>query len=346
MTDARRAVHPWLAALALALSCGAARADGGVVAARAASVAPTLSAFARVEPVALARLNAASAGIVAGLRAVPGDRVEAGAALGRLAGPEIGALLAQRRSALAAAQAALGAARQALAAARQDEGLRLATRETVAQAEAAAIRARVQRDAAKSRLAAARAAADLRAPATGTILTLDAADGERLVQGQTILTVQPADGLWLRAALYGRAARQVHAGMTGRFAPAGGGASIAVRVRSVFGALQPDGARAVGLVALGGQPEWINGEAGSVALEAAKKTFAEVPTRALILDRGQWWVLVRGAHGDERRTVTPGPSRGEWTLIERGVEPGTQVVVENAYLEFHRDVARRYQPPD
>ncbi|HVB47612.1 MAG TPA: hypothetical protein VNF69_04400 [Burkholderiales bacterium] len=89
MSGARRAGHPWLAAFALAFSRGAARADRGVVAARARSAAPALSAFARVEPVELARLNAAFAGIVAGLRAVPGDRVSrrakrSGSALRRL----------------------------------------------------------------------------------------------------------------------------------------------------------------------------------------------------------------------------------------------------------------------
>jgi len=42
----------------------------------------------------------------------------------------------------------------------------------------------------------------------------------------------------------------------------------------------------------------------------------------------------------------PGPARGWQTFIERGLEPGAQVVVENAYLEFHRGISKNYQPPD
>ena len=69
-----------------------------------------LSAFARVEPISLVRLNAAQSGIVSGLRVLPGERVAAGERLGALQGPEIDALLARRRGAVVAAQGELAAA--------------------------------------------------------------------------------------------------------------------------------------------------------------------------------------------------------------------------------------------
>ena len=71
-----------------------------------------LSAFARVEPISLVRLNAAQSGIVSGLRVLPGERVAAGERLGALQGPEIDALLARRRGAVVAAQGELAAARE------------------------------------------------------------------------------------------------------------------------------------------------------------------------------------------------------------------------------------------
>lgn len=346
MTSAARRCGLSIAGIALALACAPARADGASVAARAERAAETLSAFARVEPIALLRLKALSPGVVARLNVRPGDRVVEGERLGSLEGPEIEALLAQRRGSETAAQAALAAARKSLDAARQNESAHLATRAAVARREASVVRAQADLTAARARLAAARAALELRAPVAGTVLALAVADGEHVARGQTVLTLQPASGLWLKAAFYGRAASELRVGMRGSFTPADGGSEIAVRVRSVFGALRPDGAREAGLVSTGKPAAWLNGEAGSVSLEGPAKTYAAVPTRALILDRGRWWVLVRGPRRDERRRVKPGPSRGDWTLIEHGIEPGAQVVVENAYLEFHRGVARRYQPPD
>ncbi|MGA7801920.1 MAG: hypothetical protein WCC36_14025, partial [Gammaproteobacteria bacterium] len=101
-----------------------------------------------------------------------------------------------------------------------------------------------------------------------------------------------------------------------------------------------------GLTATVPKPHWHNGESGTVTLEGASRTLVAVPTEALILDGGRWWVLVHTGGGNHRQVVVPGPSRGEWTTIERGLQPGTAVVVQNAYLEFHRQVSRHYQPPD
>lgn len=318
----------------------------GTVAARAWRAPQTYSAYARVEPITVLKINASRAGFVAGLRAVPGEAVAQGALLGRLVGAQVQALLARRRAAATSAEAALASTRQALAAAQQNREMRLVTRVTLAQARASVVRARAALDAARARLSAARSERELRAPVAGRVLALEAADGERLKPGTTVLTLQPVHDLWLRASFYGAAARAVRRGMVGRFTPAEGGVAVSVHVRSIYGTQRADGAREVGLLAMPRHPVWWNGEAGTVTLEGTPRTLVAVPTRALILDRGQWWVLVRGVRGERRRAVTPGSSRGQWTVIEHGLAPGTRVVVENAYLEFHRGVARHYQPPD
>jgi cobalt-zinc-cadmium efflux system membrane fusion protein len=142
--------------------------------------------------------------------------------------------------------------------------------------------------------------------------------------------------------------------MQGSFEPVYGSDAIPVRVESVFAALAPDGGEKVGLVATasGSGPApasaapWLNGEWGSVTVSGAVRRLIAVPTAALIIDQAQWWVLVHTAGGERRQRVVPGPTRGWMTYIEKGLEPGEQVVVQNAYLAFHRDIARHYTPPD
>lgn len=90
----------------------------------------------------------------------------------------------------------------------------------------------------------------------------------------------------------------------------------------------------------------VNGQFGTVTLNGAQRLLPVVPTRALVLDQGKWWVLVRTEKGEQPQAVVPGPAHGWQTVIESGLQPGEQIVVENAYLEFHRGISENYQPPD
>ncbi len=152
--------------------------------------------------------------------------------------------------------------------------------------------------------------------------------------------------LWLKASFYGTDINSLRAGLAGSFAPERGGAPVKVRVCSVFDLLEPDGGRAVAMVAVGTSPGWLSGQLGAVTLKGPSRTLAAVPTRALVLDRGRWWVLVRTPKANVPRAVVPGPSRGWLTFIESGLSPGEEVVADDAYLEFHRNIAGSYQPPD
>jgi cobalt-zinc-cadmium efflux system membrane fusion protein len=141
--------------------------------------------------------------------------------------------------------------------------------------------------------------------------------------------------------------------MRGRFRPASGGSAVAVKVASVFASLAADGGEAVGLVPAhsaaeqpAGAAPWLTGEWGRVTLEGPARRMIPVPSEALIIDRARWWVLVRTAAGDRPQAVVPGPTRGWETFIEKGLVPGEQVVVQNAYLEFHRGISRQYTPPN
>ena len=338
---------PQLWAVEWVVNSQPAAADANVgVTAQSQMVTNQFEAYAQIEPVAVLPVRTAETGIVSGLKHFPGDPVRAGQKLAQLGGPEIRARLAQDEAAVQSAQTNLAGTQRSLAIEREKLASHLGTQQTVFQAESAAAQARANLDTAEARLRALRQLITVEAPADGSLLTVNAADGERVSAGQTVFTLQPADKLWLKAAYYGADAAAVHAGMTGQFTPAGGGEAIPVKVSAVFGSLQPDGGESIGLVAATLSPGWLNGESGTVTLNGPVRSLVAVPTRALILDQGKWWVLVRTAQGNRPQLVTPGPARGWQTFIERGLEPGAEVVVENAYLEFHSGISKNYQPPD
>ncbi len=336
----------FLAACELMLFPVSGRAYSGTVKSRALTITSRLEAYARVEPVAILRLKAALSGVVSGLKVLPGETVRAGSVIARLEGPEIENLLADLRSAVNGAEAAEAAARKSLAIERRKEAEQLSTKKAVYLAEADLAEKRALLENARSRLRAARNETILKSPVSASILTIDLADGELARQGQTILTMQPSGVLWLKGFVYGPEAASVQVGMKGVFSPADGSTAIPVKVRTIIDTVQPDGALSIGMVAMVPAPVWRNGETGKVRLEGPKRTLTAVPTRALILDRGRWWVLVRTGSGNRPQEVIPGPSRGDSTLIEQGLKPGIEVVVENAYLEFHRKFSKHYHPPD
>ena len=308
-----------------------------VLTVHAQPITQTFQAYGQVESIAVTQVRAVEAGTV-GRLALPGERVKAGQVLAVLGGPQADSLLAERRSALRATSIQLAADRRKLSA-------QLVTRQTVASDEAAY-------ETARGRLQVTLQTLTLRAPADGQVLAVAAADGEQVATGQLILTLLTGQP-WLNAVFYGADALAIQPGMIGLFQPTTGGA-IPVRVKTVSQALGPGGGEQVGLLPVLPRGEgagaladrWRSGQWGTVTLDGQSQPMVPVPTRALILDQAHWWVLVRTPRGDRPREVVPGPTRGWTTYLSRGLEPGEQVVVENAYLEFHRGISQRYTPPD
>ena len=68
------------------------RADTNSVTAQSQTVTNQFEAYAQVEPIAALPVRAVEAGVVAGLKIVPGESVQAGQKLAELGGPEIHAL--------------------------------------------------------------------------------------------------------------------------------------------------------------------------------------------------------------------------------------------------------------
>lgn len=327
-----------------------------VVTAKLQMVTNRFMAYAQIEPIAALPIRAVEAGQVARLEIVPGTMVHAGQKLAELTGPVIQSALKRAEAAVRSTRTSLLSLRKSLAIERRQLASHLVTRQTLLQAKDAVAQAQSAFDTAQARLRALRQTITVKAPADGTVLVVNASEGEQVSVGETILTLQSADKLWLKAEYYGADTAAIHPGMTGKFSPAAGGKPIPVKVVKVFGALNPDGGESVGLLADTPPPGssrqseasagWLNGQFGAVVLKGPVRQMVAVPTRALILEDGRWWVLVHTGHGDRRQEVTPGPTRGWQTFIGSGLKPGEQVVAENAYLEFHQNIANTYTPPD
>jgi len=316
------------------------------VAAQTRKVSAALHAYAQVRPVALLPARARAPGIVSGLHLRPGDRVAAGDVLAALKGPDIDAALAKRNADVRSAKAELEAARQSLQVRHQQKTERLGTRLQVYEAKGRVVRARAALQSAQAALAAAKSAERIVAPVDATIVKVRAANGQAVRAGEALVVLQGSGSLWLRARFYGQDADAVHTGMKGLFQPTDGHQSIPVRVRDVGGTVGKDGGRQVGLIATDAKPAWDNGQAGTVTLKGPARVVVTVPSRALILDGGQWWVLVSKDDHLHPQRVVPGVHRGDWTAIAKGLTAGERVVVRDAYLRFHRGVSGQYQPPD
>ena len=305
----------------------------GTVRARAAVVTRRIHAFGEVEPVAATVARAVAPGTVQRI-VLPGTRVRRGQVLAVIAGPQAEALLTRRRG-------ALRSAREKLLADRRQFAAQLVTRQTLTAEQAAEASARAA-------LQAALGALTVRAPVTGQIQAVAVSRGAQVMAGQPLLWLQ-SGRLWLEAKFYGPAAWALHPGMRGRFRPTSGGPDIAVRIATVAAALGRDDGERVLLRPVGpgaAGSAWRNGAWGSVRIDAGTRKLVAVPSRALILDRARWWVLVQTTAGYRRQRVVPGPSRGWLTFLENGVRPGQRVLVQNADLEFHHGIAGRYTPPN
>lgn len=310
------------------------------VAATTATQTPRISAFASVQSSGLITIAPSQPGSVVGLHVLPGESVTAGQIIAELSGPHITAASIEAEAALTGAQAAQRADEEALKIERQKLQQHLSTNQLVAQATSALAAATAQTTTARANVDMLREASRLRSPLGGVVQSVAVANGDVLTAGQVVVTVQPSTGSWLKAVFYGNA---IPAGAVGNFIPSNGGSSIKVSLRGTLGVSQPDGGMPVALVP---SEALAPGAFGTVTLDLPAQIVTLVPSEALILDKGQWWVMVHAPEGDHPVQVTPGPAQGYNTVIKSGLQPGEDVVVVNAYLLYHRGVAALYHPPD
>ncbi|MGH8361810.1 MAG: efflux RND transporter periplasmic adaptor subunit [Gammaproteobacteria bacterium] len=313
------------------MSAAGATGTAGTVAVELRPFTTEYRAYAQVEPRTVLSIYASSIGEITALKAAPGQHVKAGEHLARLAGPEYDAELTAGEAQFHTAQVALRTT--------QHNYPDFSSARDVANAEATLKEAR----AALTRI---KATGEVRAPVAGTVLSLTVSPGERVSPGTALMRLLPDHNLWLRATLYAPGAARVRPSMVGHFYPADDGAAIPIRVSGVIPPLATNGGVRIACVATTAAT-WQDGEAGTAVIASGPTTqLSVVPTAALILDQGKWWVLISDTHGLHRQPVVLGPSVGEWTFIHQGLKAGERVVAVNAYLLFHAEISRHYVPPD
>ncbi|HTH61418.1 MAG TPA: efflux RND transporter periplasmic adaptor subunit [Paraburkholderia sp.] len=306
-------------------------------------VTQTLSAPAHVQAASGIVLAASTAGTVSGLRVLPGDPVRQGQLIARLTGETVLAETTRLTAEQQSAQARAASTLQAAAIEQQKLDEQLSTRDAV-------LRAQADGETARQQLAVARAARTsyesllaITAPQSGIVTAVNAADGQVASAGQPLVTIAPLDGLYVVASFYGDNATRAAAGMEGTFRPEGR-APIRVTVRRTSPDATTPGQQDVWLKAADGRALPV-GAIGTLSLTVTTEGLA-VPASALVLDNGQWWVLVHDRSGEHRRLVVPGPCGDGWATIRQGLAPNERVVTQDAYLLFHRDFAKRYQQAD
>jgi RND family efflux transporter MFP subunit len=305
-------------------------------------IVATVSAPAHVQAASNTVLSAPTAGIVSGLRVLPGEAVRSGQTIASLTGPTVSADGARLAADLKSAQIRVSAATQAAAIEQQKLDEQLSTRDAV-------VRVRAELDTARQQLsAAARSYTSsilIGVPEPGVVTTVNAADGQYVSAGQALVTVAPSRGLHVVANLYGSDASLVTSAMKGVFLAEGADVPFDVVVQRALWSVTAPGQLEVWLNAASGHA-LVTGTVGTVSLTTSDEKRLAIPSSALVLDGGQWWVLVHDRSGNHRRRVVPGLSDGGWTSIVQGLSQDERVVVQDAYLLFHQDFATRYQQAD
>lgn len=311
--------------------------------------------FGHIAPIAQAALRANQTGRVRDLTLYLGQVVQAGAVVGHLVGSNLTAQIQQAQARLSQAIASEHSAIRLLLIEQRTLADQISTQQTLVHAEQALGLAQAERSIAQAALTALKRDTELRTPSPGIVTRIEQINGSRVRPGMAIARIAPTQGLLLRARFFSTQPAQIHLsqikpGTRGWFIPIDSTQKIAVSVESILPIDARDGALPIVLQPVKGQllstDNWQDGLAGTVELIGASQTVIPVPTRALVLAQGQWWVLVKTPSGWQRQAVHIGASHGDNTDVTSGLNAGAVVLVEQAYLEFHRDFASRYQQPD
>ncbi len=303
---------------------------------------PAVHAWAQVESLAPLVLRTQVVARVDKVLVVPGQAVKAGELLVTLGGPKLEGELSAARARAQGAQRELAAMQRTLASAKRTYPV-VTDRKALDAAQAGLAAAESDSAAAHAALATLQAQQTLRSPAAAVIGQVDAAPGADLTAGAPLLTLRSHGSLWLRAEVFGD--QPLPATATAHFVPAEGGHAIAVHWVAELPARAPNGARVFNFAAAGPAP-WQAGETGELVWPGTPHSAVAVPSEALVLNAGHWYVLAE-THGKlAAQAVTPGPARGADVLITRGLRAGPPVVVRQAYLLFHRDFSAQYAPLD
>jgi len=326
--------------------------DAGVVKARLVEVAPKLSATAVVASVPELSINARAEGELADVHLFPGTPVKAGDLLARLGGPARNTAIQKARGDVDRATANLKLARDLVEGmGKTPEGLVTTAQRQTAQNGAAT--AAIDLDSAKNALDLLISQGEIRAPADGVISAALASEGQHVAVDAPIAKLQPQKTVWLEASFWGEEAGALSVGMRGIFTPGDGSSPVGIELSRIIAAQRPDGSVLAACSVSSSKattrpasPSLRLGESGTLILSGKSQRVIEVPTIALVMSAGKWWVVVISGNDEKPRQIDPGEEDGGNTVIRSGLSVGESVVVTDAYLHFNRDFTKQYQHSD
>ena len=308
----------------------------------------SLTSYAEIKAPPTLILSAQHRGQLDSLPVEPGTAVAAGQVLARIGGPALNQELALARQRVKTAKASNETQAELLAFTRKRQRHHYAARDEVLRAQIDADKAAAQLVEAQSALAILKAQQTVVAPAAGVVVARKAVGGQRLAPGDPVVAFQERDPLSLQARFFGQAASSIATGQAARFIPDDGTAPISLTVTHLY--RDPEGSWVATLTpaqAQDGQPaNWLAGEAGTVHLDIPHAPALAVPSRALILDQGRWWVMLGDGEQGHPVAVDPIERRQKLTWVRGDLHEGDQVLVSGAYQVFHKQFAARFQLPD
>lgn len=337
-----------LLVLILSISGGAWSAETSWARVRLQPEPPPPGLFARVVSSSPTHVTAGLNGRLVDLKVKPGDTVSAGQEIARIAGPAVQARIQAANHRVQRDRARVRSASSLLRIARREQHRQLATQGDLLQAEARLSEARSDLAIDRAERMGLASGSRLNAPFAGTVTALRAAGGDYVTAGQVLIELAPSTGLRLSARVYGNDARLIEPGRTGHFQDDDGAGIVPVKVISKAPDPKSPGVRRLYLAPLSpSQPApWSLGDSGTLTLDAQAPALPSVPTAALIMDRGHWWVMLKTPSGARAVRVTPVARANGRAWISQGLYAGQRVQLGGAYQDFHRDFAKHYANPD
>lgn len=305
-----------------------------------------LQLFSQVTPQHQYRVTASLAGRVTDLKVNNGDPVRQGDVIAQLTGPSVHARLQSAQQMVSQDQADLKSAQSILTLVEQKRRQKLATQEQLLKARSAVSQARTQLSMARSQQQSLQARTQLVAPTEGQVTALAAANGDYVTAGQTLLQILPNKGLWIQARAYGQDGQRVKVGQSGQFETTKGQGTGAVKVVAKVPDVTSPGTWLLYLLPQDNAGNWFAGQAGTVTLTQNVRQLPAVPSAALIMDQGQWWVMLKSGQTSKPVQVDPVASDQGWTWLNQQGLAGKQVMVRGAYQAYHRSFSKQYANPD
>lgn len=305
-----------------------------------------LQLFGQVMPQHHYRVAASLEGRVTDLKVKVGDPVRQGEVIAHLTGPSVNARLQAAEQSVKQDQADLESAKSILTLIEQKRRQRLATQEELLKARTAVSQAQTHLVVARIQLQSLQAQTQLVAPTDGQITTLSAANGDYMTTGQSLLRILPSKGLWIRTRAYGQEGREVKVGQTGNFQADEAGRTLAVTVATKVPDTKSPGTWLLYLVTQDASANLFAGQAGTVSLTESVRQLPAVSNAALIMDQGQWWVMLKAGQSTKPVRVDPAASHHGWTWLLHGVQAGDRVLVQGAYQAYHQNFSKQYANPD